>query len=165
MLRAVGHLCFWESGLVAGVNNGMLSSQVLGLYDGSLDDVDGIVDSSVSSGHLHVHLSNGSADADVSVLLVHVVDSGSGPVSDHEPVVPDCGWVLLENFADGQHLAVGSLDSALLFEEVPELGLGKDGVFSEDSHFENLWFWVVFGWEHSSGNQKLLNLNRSKLET
>ena len=53
--------------------------------------------SAMSTGHLHVHLGDGTAERHVSVLLVHVDDDGSGQVANNQAVGSDAGSLLLEN--------------------------------------------------------------------
>lgn len=60
------------------------SDFILGVEDGSLDNRNGVGGSSVVSGHLGVKLANSSIKGDISVLLVHVVVSGSGLVPEDD---------------------------------------------------------------------------------
>lgn len=65
---------------VAELNGSGSSDFVLGLKDGSLDDRNGVRRGSVVAGHFCVELADGTVEGDISVLLVHVVVSGSGLV-------------------------------------------------------------------------------------
>lgn len=47
-------------------------------------------------------------------------------------------------------MAVGLFDFAKFTEEVPELGLGLDGVWGEDLHSVDLGVWVLFCWDVST---------------
>lgn len=57
--------------------------------DDSLDDVDALSSGTVSTGHFVVHLGNGAAESDVSVLLVHVDNTGTGKILEYDSVVLD----------------------------------------------------------------------------
>ena len=50
----------------------------------SSDDGNSVTGGSVITGHIHVELADGSVEGDISVFLVHVVDSGSGLVSEDD---------------------------------------------------------------------------------
>lgn len=70
---------------------------------------------------LIVHLFNSFGETDSTVLLVHVVGSRPGVVSDPDTVVLDDARVLLEHFGDGNELSVGAFYTAKLAHKVPEL--------------------------------------------
>ena len=69
--------------------SGLISKDSVLFLDDGLDDEDGLSLGAVSTGHLVVHLGNGSAESVVSVLLVHVDDTGSSQVLEHDSVVLD----------------------------------------------------------------------------
>lgn len=48
------------------------------------DDGNGVPGGPVITGHIHVELADGSVEGDVSVLLVHVVNTSSGLISQHD---------------------------------------------------------------------------------
>jgi hypothetical protein len=72
------------------------SDFVLGVEDGSPDDRNGVRRGSVVSGHFCVELTDGSVEGDISVLLVHVVVSGSG-------LIP-------QDYSEGLNMAGSSLE-------------------------------------------------------
>ena len=125
--------------------------------DGSLDDMDGISDSSVSGGHFSVELGDGSAEGDISIFFVHVDNSGSGSISDNNSVILHRKSLLLEDLLDGEDLTGGSLN-LLCLHEVPESGLGEGGVGMENSHSVVDWGWISFSWTSSSSNEELSDL-------
>ena len=94
----VSDLWVFETSL--SILEGLLSSQILVCDNGSLDDVDGISSSTVSTSDLVVQLSNGSAERVVSVFLVHVDNIISGLVLHDDTVVSDGVGVSLVDFTD-----------------------------------------------------------------
>ncbi len=68
-------------------------------------------------------MSDGTVEGEVSVLLVHVVSSRSGVVSEPDSVVLDVGVLLFENFVDGKNLTSGLLQLVDLVKEIPETRL------------------------------------------
>lgn len=62
------------------------SDVVLLVEHGGSDDRDGVSGGSVVACHVHVQLADGPVEGNVSVLLVHVVVSGSGLISEHYSV-------------------------------------------------------------------------------
>lgn len=74
------------------------SSQVLELLDLShLENVDGSETSTVTGGHVLVHVLNGLSTAHSTELLVHVVGTGARVVSEPDAEVLDLHWLLLGN--------------------------------------------------------------------
>lgn len=66
----------------------------------SLDDLNGFTSSAMSSSHFTVHLGDGSAKGDISVLLVHVYDTSSSKISKHDSVVLDRVGFFLEDLTN-----------------------------------------------------------------
>ena len=52
------------------------------------------------TGHFLVQLTDGSVQRDISVLLVHVVDSSSGLIFQNDSESFDVIWSSFENFVD-----------------------------------------------------------------
>ena len=70
------------------------------------------------------------------VLAVHVVGAGAGVVAEPDAEVLDLQRLPLLDLLHGHDLARGLLELPQLPQEVPEAGLGHDGVRSEDPHSE-----------------------------
>ena len=112
---------------------GLLTSGIGVGNDGSLDDLDGLSSSGVTSTHLHVELGDGSAEGGVSEFLVHVDGSGTGIVSEEDTVVSHDSGSLLEDLGSGDDLTLDSSDLVLSLHVIPELGSSEDLVSAEDS--------------------------------
>ena len=52
------------------------------------------------TGHFLMQLTDGSVEVGISVLLVHVVDSGSGLIFQNDAESFDMVWSLLEDLVD-----------------------------------------------------------------
>lgn len=64
---------------------------------GSLDDLNAGEPDPVARRHLIVHLLHGSIECRVSVLLVHVVITGTALVPEPNTIVINLSWVLLKD--------------------------------------------------------------------
>ena len=51
----------------------------------------------MAGSHLSVHLLNSTIQSSVTVFLVHVVITSSTLIPQPNPIILDCGWVLLKN--------------------------------------------------------------------
>ena len=102
--------------------------------DGSSDDVDGVESSSMSSGHIVVHILHGASQGGVSVLPVHIVGARSRVVSNPDAVVSHDSRVLLHDLVHVEDFSGGRLHLLGLSKEVPESTLGHDFVDGEDLH-------------------------------
>ena len=71
------------------------------LDSGCLDDRNTAMADTVTRSHLLVELLNGTVEGDITVLLVGVVDTGTGVVTNPDAKVLDSGGILLEDFVDG----------------------------------------------------------------
>lgn len=80
---------FWESKVSLEVLSSGFSQNVIWMLNDSLDDVDRVSSGGVSTGHLGVHLGDGTAEGGGSVFLVHVDDIGSCLVLKDDSVVFD----------------------------------------------------------------------------
>ena len=69
------------------VHDVLVSLEVLIFNDGSLDDLDGTITSTVSTSHFLVALLNSSEESVVTIFLVHVVSTGTRVVSQPDTVV------------------------------------------------------------------------------
>ena len=124
---------------------GVVSSDIAISDDGSLDDLDIASHSSMSTGHVVVHLSDGTSQSEVSVLLVHIVSTASASVAQPDGEVLHLSRGLVEDLSVIEHLTNGSLGLGEGLHIVPELGLGNDLVASEDLHSEDLGARVLGG--------------------
>ena len=115
----------------------------------------------MSTGHLVVHLRNGSAESVISVLLVHVDDTGSSQVLQDDSVVLDAVGFALEDLADIDDLTLALPDLVLTLHFIPELGPGNDGVLGEDSDSIASGVWVGLRWVFSSDNPVLSDLKHN----
>ena len=87
-----------------------------------------------------MELADGSIERDISVLLVHVVVSGSGLISQDNSEGLDMVGSSLEDFVDGQDLPLSSFGLELSAEMVPEFGFSNDFVGGEQT--DGIYFWV-----------------------
>jgi hypothetical protein len=99
----------------------------------------------MSGGHILVECLYGIRPAHLAILLVHVVGAGSRIIANPDAEVLDLEGSFLVNDVQGDDLAVGLLDLAELHQEVPEAGLGNDGVGCEYTHAVELWGRVGLG--------------------
>ena len=112
---------------------------------GRADDLDGAGAAAVAPGHLVVELGHGPDELQVAVLAVHVVRARPGIVAEPDAVVLHDAAVLLDDFDAVEDLAGRLLHLAELAHEVPELGLGGDGVGGEDDHAVGLGVGILLG--------------------
>lgn len=127
------------------------------LDDGSLDDLDVASHGSVSTSHVVVHLTDGTSESDISVLLVHIVSSASASVTEPDSEILDLSGGLVEDLSDIEDLSTGSLGLRQRLHVVPELRLGNNLVASEDLHSEDLGARVLGG--GSSTTNKLVEVH------
>lgn len=101
----------WELQVLGQELLDVLSLDVFGLLQlNNLQDVDRSKSGSVSSSQVLVHGLDGTNSGNVSVFLVHVVDTRSGVVSNPDTEVLDLGWVGLGDDVNGNDLTGCSLD-------------------------------------------------------
>lgn len=137
---------------------GLLSHYAGVWLNEGLDDVDGISSGTVSTGHLLVHVGNGTAESGAPVFLVHVDYISSCSILKYDSVVLDGGSFLLEDLRNGNDLSLAFSNLVLSLHLVPEVGSGENDVFGEDSNSIACWFWIAFTWKLSSNNPVLFNL-------
>lgn len=131
----------------------VLSLNIVGLLQlNNLQDVNVSKSSSVSSSQILVHGLNGTNSGNISVLLVHVVDTRSRLVSDPNTEGLDLGWGSLRDEVDGNNLTGSLLGLVQLLQEVPVTRLGNNSVRSENSHSEQLWLWHGLGRETTTND-------------
>lgn len=143
----------WELQVLGHELLDVLSLDVLGLGQlNNLQDVDVSKSGSVSGSQVLVHGLDGTNSGHISVLLVHVVDTRSGLVSDPDTEGLDLGWGGLRDEVDGDNLTGSLLGLVQLLQEVPVTRLGHHGVWGEDSHSEQLWLWNGLGGETTTND-------------
>ena len=147
----------WESEILVDKLIGVVSLQFLIPDDRGLDDLDVTGHSSVSTCHVAVHITNSTSQTGSSVLLVHIVCSTSGSVSEPDGEVLNLGWSLVEDLSDIENLTTSSLGLSQRLHIIPELRFSNNGVASEDLHSVDLWAGVLGGW--SSSTNKLIEVH------
>ena len=123
-----------------------------------LDDVDGISSGTVSTGHLLVHVGNGTAESGGSVLLVHVNYISSCSILKYDSVVLHGASFLLEDLRNRNDLSLTFSNLVLSLHLIPEVGSGEDDVLCEHSDSEAGWFRSAFTRKLSSNYPVLFNL-------
>ena len=126
--------------------------------DARPDDLDRVMGGAMSTGHLHVHLADGSAEGHVSVLLVHVNSIGTSEVTQNNAIVPDCARLLLVDFASGDDFTLNLANLMLSLHVIPELGASNNSVLLEHSHSVELGIGVLLSCKSSSHNKELSHL-------
>lgn len=112
------------------------------MLNDSLDDVDRVSSGGVSTGHLGVHLGDGTAESGGSVFLVHVDDIGSSLILQDDSVVFDVRGFSLEDLTDVDDLTLALSNLVLSLHLVPELGSSEHDVLGKDSDSIAGWLWV-----------------------
>ena len=112
---------FWESNVLRRKLLDLRSFDIGVFNDACSDDLNGVMGGAMSTGHLHVHLADGSAEGHVSVLLVHVDRVSTGKVTQNDAIVPDCARLLLEDFTGRDDFTLNLANLMLSFHVIPEL--------------------------------------------
>jgi hypothetical protein len=127
----------------------------------SLEDMDGACSSGMSSSHLVVHLGHGTAEGEVSELLVHVNQTLSGLILESDSVVSDGVALSLEDLVDGDNLSVGRSNLVLSLHLIPESGSSENDVLGENSNSVKSWLWLSLSWNGSSDDPVLSELQNT----
>ena len=90
----------WIFQFISNVLSSTGSNNLLSWLNDSLDDMDGISSSTMSSSHFAVHLGDGSTESAVSILFVHVDDTSTSKISKHDSVILDIGCLSLKDLTD-----------------------------------------------------------------
>ena len=138
----------------------LLTTHLRAVEDGGSDDLDRVLGSAMTTGHLHVHLGDGTAEGNISVLLVHVNGTSAGQVTKNDTVVSDGTTLSLEDLRGGDDLTLDLADLVLSLHVVPELGPGENGVSVEHSHAVELGLWVLGRWERTTHDVELSTLRQ-----
>ena len=147
----------WELNTPGSELLGVVSQDILSGDNSSSDDLNGTWSGTMSTGHLIVKLSDGTAKGEVSVLTVHIVSSRSGVISQPDTVVLDVSGVLLVDLDNVKDFSGRLLHLSELVHEIPVLGSSDDNVWGEDKHSVSLWVWELGGWCLSSDNLVLVH--------
>lgn len=124
--------------------------------DGGSDNLDGVGRSSVVSTHNGVQLGNSTIKRCISEFLVHVDIASSRLISEDDAIGFDSIGTSFEDFIDVNNFSLTSLKLSKSSHVTPELGLGRDGVLSEDSHLEGSGIFVLLAGV-SSGSDEVLS--------
>ena len=154
------------------VHDVLVSLEILIFNDGSLDDLDGTITSTVSTSHFLVALLNSTEEGVITILLVHVVSTGTRVVSQPDTVVLDFGVSLVNlqksaitqqnsYLVDSKNFTSTLLHLLESVHEVPVTGLSSDSVGSEKTHSVNFGFRVSFGRKSTTNNVIIVNLQRN----
>lgn len=151
---------FGEFQTSLGPLHGLWPDNGLVWLNNGLDDVDAVRSGAVSTGHLAVHLRNSSVERVISVLLVHVDNTGSCKILEDNSVVPDAICFSFEDFANRDDLSLALSNLVLPLHLIPEVGSGDNCVLGKDSDSIARWLGVGFTWKLSTNHPVLLNLYR-----
>ena len=134
-----------ELQILMSVHDVLVSLQILIGNHGGLDDLNRTITSTVSSSHLLIALLHSSEQSRITVLLVHVVSSGTRVVSQPDSVVLHLSaslvnlrksaiQVTVAYLVDSKNLTSSVLHLLQSVHEIPIAGLGSHRVRSEQSH-------------------------------
>lgn len=132
------------------LNRSWSSDLLLFVEHCSLDDRDGVRWSPVVTSHLSVELTNGTVKGNISVLLVHVVVSSSGLISQNNSESFYMVGSSLENFVHWQNLTLCALGLELVAQMVPEFRFSDNFVTSEKSNGKDFWVGFLFSGKFAS---------------
>jgi len=90
--------------------------------------------SAVPGSHILVEGLDGIGAGKLTVLLVHIVSSAAGVVTDPDSKVLDFLRTLLMDHIQRHNLTSTLFHLPELLEEIPEAGFSNDGVRSEEAH-------------------------------
>jgi len=138
----------------------LLTTHLRVIEDRGSDDLDRVLGSAMTTGHFHVHLGDGTAEGDISVLLVHVNGTSAGQVAKNDTVVSDGTSLSLEDLRGGDDLTLDLTDLVLSLHVVPELGPGENGVSVEHSHAVELGLGVLGSGERTTHDIELSQLRQ-----
>ena len=153
----------WEFVVYLQVLHGSSSGDARVWLNDSLDDVDGVTLSAVSTSHFTVHLGDGAAESNISVFLVHVDDTSSGKILKDDTVVFDGIGLSLEDLADGNDFTLALSNLVLSLHLVPEVRSSNDCVLGENPDSVAGWIGVRLAWKLSTGNPILFDLQFTKI--
>ena len=164
-----------ELKILMSVHDVLVSLKILIFNNSGLDDLDGTITSTVSTSHLLVALLNSTEESVITILLVHVVSTGTRVVSQPDTVVLDFGVSLVDlpksaitrsnaYLVDSKNLTSTLLHLLKSVHEVPITGLSSDSVGSEKTHSVNFRFRVSFSRKSTTNNVIIVNLEENEYE-
>ena len=128
------------------------------LDNGSADNLEGLGTDTVTSGHFLVKGSDGFSKRSATELLVHVVCTGTGVVTEPDTKVLDNIGLLFKELTDVYNFTVGSLQVVVSLDKVPEFRLCYQAIGSKDLHSVELALWVLLGRNSTSDHFVLVEL-------
>lgn len=84
--------------------------------------------------HFSMKLTDSSIESNITVLLVHVANSGSGLIPEDNTESFDMVGSALKDLIDGEDLSLGALGLELTPEMVPEFRFGYDFVWGKEAN-------------------------------
>ena len=111
------------------------------------------------SSHLSVKLTDSTIQGNISVLLVHVVVSGSGLVSEDNAEGFHVIGSTLEDLVDSENLSLSALGLELSSQVVPKLGLSDNFISCEESNGIDFGVSVLFSGQLASEHKVLSDLH------
>ena len=162
-----------ELEILMSVHDVLVSLEVLVFNNGSLDDLDGTITSTVSTSHLLIALLHSTEESVITILLVHVVSTGTRVISQPDTVVLDFGVSLVDlpksaitrlnaYLVDSKNLTSTLLHLLKSVHEVPITGLSSDSVGSKKTHSVNFRFRVSFSRKSTTNNVIIVNLQNGE---
>lgn len=143
--------------------NGSGSSDLIFLGENcGSDDGDGIRGSSVVTSHLSVKLTDSTIQGNISVLLVHIVVSSSGLVSEDNAEGFHMIGSALEDLVNSKNLPLSALGLELSSQVVPKLGLSDNFISCEESNGIDFGVSVLFSGQLASEHKVLSDLTIGK---
>jgi hypothetical protein len=143
--------------------NGSGSSDLIFLGENcGSDDGDGIRGSSVVTSHLSMKLTDSTIQGNISVLLVHIVVSSSGLVSEDNAEGFHMIGSALEDLVNSKNLPLSALGLELSSQVVPKLGLSDNFISCEESNGIDFGVSVLFSGQLASEHKVLSDLTIGK---
>ena len=152
------------------VHDVLVSLQILILDNGSLDDLDRTITSTVCTSHFLIALLHSAKKSVVTILLVHVVSARTRVITQPDTVVLDfsVGFVNLHQSAkllqttylvDRKNFTCTVLHLLKSVHEVPITGLGSHRVGGEKTHSVNFGLRVRFSRKSTTNDVIIVNLH------
>ena len=131
----------------------------LGSFDFSnTDDLDGTETGTMTGSHVHVEGLNGFNTAHGTELLVHVVGTGTGIVTQPNTEILNLHGLLFGDRSAADNFTGGTLNLLELAQKVEETRFGNDFVGSEDAHLVELRSGILLGRKFTTDNLILEHL-------
>ena len=150
---------FWEFNVMGRELQNLWTLDLTILQSACSDDLNRVSGGAMSTSHLHVHLRDSSAEGAISVLFVHVNGTSAGEVTKDNAVVSEDASLFLEDLGCVDDFTLNLANLMLSLHEIPELGSGEDLISGEHAHSVESRIGRSIGWESSSNNVELSQLN------